>query len=167
MHYQSDGPPAVYRPEADLPGSDAMLKTCRACGEEKPLDDFPRNSRVRSGRGTRCKRCNRDAMRRKRAEDPHYARASHLRTRYRTSREEYVALFEAQGGRCAICGTTEPRGNGTLFHIDHDHATGAVRGLLCRACNTGIGSLGDDVDRLLTAVAYLLTSEDVLGSARC
>lgn len=74
-------------------------------------------------------------------------------------RQEMVA--EA-GGRCEICGTTDPGKRGWM--IDHCHDTGAVRGVLCSPCNVGIGMLGDDIDRLRAAVAYLNqfmpTSED-------
>jgi hypothetical protein len=39
--------------------------------------------------------------------------------------------------------------------VDHDHNTGAVRGLLCHSCNTGLGHLGDSVETLARALDYL------------
>jgi len=69
--------------------------------------------------------------------------------------EQYVALLEAQDGRCAICRTDTPGGKGG-FHLDHDHATGAVRGLLCTNCNMGLGRFADDPARLRAAAEYLI-----------
>ena len=58
-------------------------------------------------------------------------------------------------GRCDICGGTRPGGRFNNWHIDHDHVTGAVRGVLCAACNTAIGLLGDDPARIRMAAAYV------------
>ncbi len=63
-------------------------------------------------------------------------------------------LTYIQDGRCAICDTTTPRGRGT-WHADHDHKTGLVRGLLCNACNVGLGFLKDDPVLLRKAAEYL------------
>lgn len=71
---------------------------------------------------------------------------------YGISEDEYLALCEMQGGRCAICDKAVP-----VLAVDHCHETGAVRGLLCSFCNTGIGHLGDDPDILERAKQYLLT----------
>ncbi|MBW0088247.1 endonuclease VII domain-containing protein [Pseudonocardia sp. KRD-184] len=72
---------------------------------------------------------------------------------------EYEAMLIAQGGRCAICEQPEiargKSGAPKRLAIDHCHSTGALRGLLCQGCNTGIGLLADDVDRLINAVLYL------------
>ena len=62
-------------------------------------------------------------------------------------------LAEKQGGACAICGDTRD-----VLCVDHDHKTGRVRGMLCRACNLGIGCLGDDPIRLFMAASYLIKS---------
>lgn len=70
---------------------------------------------------------------------------------YGLTHDEYVAMFSAQKGRCAIC--REPH---QKLHIDHDHATGQVRGLLCRGCNHMLGNARDDPDRLTQARLYLL-----------
>ena len=63
---------------------------------------------------------------------------------------EYTKLYESQNGQCACCGDPEP-----VLHVDHNHYTGEVRGLLCSDCNTGIGLLGDTLDAARAAVAYL------------
>ena len=55
---------------------------------------------------------------------------------------------------CAICGTTNGPGKRKLG-VDHCHATELVRGVLCAACNTAIGLLGEDIGRLQAAMAYL------------
>lgn len=76
--------------------------------------------------------------------------------KYGLTVEQYDAMFAAQGGKCAICGTTTPRADVADFCVDHDHETGAVRGLLCFACNAGIGQMQDSTRILLSAVDYLI-----------
>lgn len=77
-------------------------------------------------------------------------------------RETVVGLFASSDGRCAICGRA-----GALV-VDHDHDTGAIRGLLCRNCNTGLGQFGDDPERLRRAAAYLTAALPAVGvSVKC
>lgn len=57
------------------------------------------------------------------------------------------------GHVCAICGQSETRPRS--LSVDHDHATGAIRGLLCDSCNVGIARLGEDPGRLHAAAEYL------------
>jgi hypothetical protein len=74
------------------------------------------------------------------------------------TRDEYEALLDAQGGVCAVCGDP-PKGEGTstaMLNSDHNHESGARRGLLCSNCNTGLGLFKDDPDRLVAAAAYLI-----------
>jgi hypothetical protein len=60
-------------------------------------------------------------------------RQYHLRKKYGISHDDYMDMVEAQEGKCAICGAE------VFLMVDHDHETGKVRALLCRACNTTLG----------------------------
>lgn len=78
---------------------------------------------------------------------------------YGISIEDYDKLYESQGGRCRICGTSRPRGRGG-FHVDHCHESGAVRGLLCASCNLMLGLVKDSKETLMKAIEYLMASND-------
>lgn len=88
-------------------------------------------------------------------------RAINLRqniARYGLAYSDYEAMLQAQGNRCSICGASpDPNGKraASRLHVDHDHVTGKIRGLLCLSCNLGIGHFRDDIDRLHSAVAYI------------
>lgn len=66
---------------------------------------------------------------------------------------EYNIMLEAQNGRCAICCSFPVKGK--RLAIDHDHDSGAVRGLLCDLCNIGIGAFSDSPQRMVIAAAYV------------
>lgn len=82
--------------------------------------------------------------------------------RYGITPEQYDAMLAAQGGHCAICPATEPGGRGE-WHVDHDHETGEVRGLLCSRCNLGIGLFRDTPGLLESAATYLRRHFALLG----
>ena len=84
-------------------------------------------------------------------------RASHFLGKYGLTVAQKQSLLDRQGGRCPICTTTAPGKRGWV--VDHNHATGKVRGLLCHPCNTGIGMLGDSAARLDAGAAYLRKGE--------
>lgn len=69
--------------------------------------------------------------------------------------ETYARMFEEQGGVCAICGATGEKSRHGVLHGDHNHATGAPRGLLCSNCNTALGLFGEDPERINAALEYL------------
>ena len=161
------------------------MKRCKKCGVVKALDDFYAMAGMRDGHRNECKACNlkakaerylanpepakERAKRWREANPERYAkhqleartsgrkrvadRRSYLKRTYGITVEEYDAMLAAQGGGCAICGAA-PREDISL-HVDHDHATGAPRGLLCFRCNNALGDFGDDRDRLIAAAAYL------------
>lgn len=82
------------------------------------------------------------------------ARAIKLRLAYGITVADFDRMLAEQGGACAICRTTDPRGKGR-FHVDHDHDTGRVRGLLCHHCNVMLGNAGDSAERLRMGADYL------------
>ncbi len=70
----------------------------------------------------------------------------------------YRLLWESHGGRCAVCRCPESS-SGRTVNIDHDHATGKIRGLLCTPCNVTIGRIGDSIPHLERMIAYLSRTE--------
>jgi hypothetical protein len=79
------------------------------------------------------------------------------RRKYGLGVGEWDAIFERQGRRCLICGTDRPAGKHMRvpWHTDHDHATGALRGILCINCNLMLGYARDDQSILEKAIDYL------------
>jgi len=112
-------------------------KHCPRCRETKPLTEWHRNSRQSDGLTSYCKACRRELGRR-----------GHLKRAFGLTPEELAALIESQSGVCAICGAAP-------VHIDHDHRTGRVRGVLCGPCNMGLGQFQDTASRLDAAADYL------------
>jgi Autographiviridae endonuclease VII len=143
---------------------DPTTKRCTLCGVDKPLSAYGKQKGGRFGLHPRCKRCrrateraryaaNRDAILAQQKADPR-RRARQRRydrlKRYGVAPEVFEALVAGQDGQCGICERSiEP------LCVDHDHATGEIRGLLCTACNIGVGHLGDDPARLRAAARYL------------
>jgi hypothetical protein len=81
-----------------------------------------------------------------------YGRRSMLKMKYGLTEAQVIARLEAQGCRCLICHTSLTF---MTLRIDHCHATGRVRGLLCDPCNIGLGNFKDDTARLRKAADYL------------
>lgn len=80
-----------------------------------------------------------------------------LMSKYGITLVQYKDMLKAQDEKCAICKTdkADKRNVYRKFSVDHSHVTGAIRGLLCSACNTGIGLFTDDITKLKSAIAYL------------
>jgi len=75
---------------------------------------------------------------------------------YGITLDEYDEMFDKQSGLCLIC--KEPCNSGYRLAVDHNHATGKVRGLLCGKCNRGLGNFGDSILLLEQAIKYLKES---------
>lgn len=131
------------------------LRRCSRCGETKPLTNFVRNRRERSGYGYHCRPCHNRVSRENRERNHGSSRNYLLKYRYGASADDIDNLLRHQNGLCAICLKRKGR------HVDHDHVSGAVRGILCFRCNGALGQFGDDVRRMEKAVAYLLQANGV------
>ena len=78
-------------------------------------------------------------------------REHHLK-RYGITLEEYDKLLTAQEYKCAICDMFLKN---IIVHLDHNHQTGEIRGLLCQKCNFGLGNFQDNSSLLQKAIKYL------------
>ena len=128
----------------DPPG----FKHCPRCKVVQPTDAFGNNRASGDGRTSYCKPCHNEIGKRNRARAGG-AREYHLRRRYGIGQADVDAMVAAQGGLCAACRQDEPA------HVDHDHVTGEVRGMLCFLCNQALGNVRDDIGRLRGLARYL------------
>ncbi|MGH9223421.1 MAG: endonuclease VII domain-containing protein [Acidimicrobiales bacterium] len=167
-----------------------MKKRRRKCGVVKTLEEFYRAMGTRDGYRGDCKACNAAASRVRYQADPAVAvarvkrwqqanpervnayrrqcradpqvkraeRSSSLQRQYGLTVDGYEAMLEQQDGGCGICGRA-PSESYSL-HVDHDHRTGRIRGLLCFVCNSSMGEL-DDFDLLWAVLRYVGPGVDV------
>ena len=139
------------------------MKKCPRCKQEKPLAAFQKNRKAPDGLQYHCRLCRKeiDSRPEKRASDrarriayPDAAKDRELKARYGISLNRFRDMLTEQGGRCAICRSEEP-GSKKGWHVDHDHKTERVRGVLCSPCNVMLGHAKDDPKRLQMAAGYL------------
>jgi NAD-dependent SIR2 family protein deacetylase len=160
----------------------------KKCSCTKPLSEFYKDKAARDGHRPECKDCakvlrherylrERDASIERvrawrRANSERYRetqaryrklrvseqRADHLKRTFGLTLEAYEDLLALQHGACAVCNATPRR---IALHVDHDHETGEIRGLLCFRCNNALGLLREDVVILERALQYVgLTSQE-------
>lgn len=161
------------------------MKQCKKCGVPKPLEEFYPAAGTKDGLRGDCKTCNADDKRRRyladrqaaiarvkrwqqanadrvnavqrarraRPEVKRRAREEHLKRKYGMTIEEYGEMLAAQGGGCFICG--RPPRDDISLHVDHDHSTGQVRGILCFRCNNALADFQEDPGLLAKAADYL------------
>lgn len=128
-------------------------KICPGCKQELPFHSFHKNPKTKNGIHCYCKSCHKEKY------GGDYQRNLDLKRKYGITLETYNILLKQQDYKCAICGQEESHslfGNKVIpLSVDHNHETGEIRQLLCHACNTAIGLLGEDVSRLASAITYL------------
>jgi hypothetical protein len=125
-------------------------RTCPDCGERKPASEFAAKSRTADGLHTYCRPCNNARTIASAVRVHGTVRSQLLMTRYGLTADQVDAMIAKQSGTCAICHTKAAE------HVDHDHATGEVRGVLCFTCNVGLGQFRDNETFLHNAAQYLL-----------
>jgi len=132
------------------------------CKVTQPVENFHKSKSNKSGYSSYCAPCKVEANRQSglrmvSADREKHLRArknNHLKVTYGITIDEYDRKLEGQNGVCAICGKPESQSYRKLS-VDHNHATNAVRGLLCYGCNRGIGSFRENPTSLHNAVVYL------------
>lgn len=117
------------------------MKTCKKCKQEKAESEFSKRKSSSDGYQSYCKDCMK-------------ASVDYLMLTYGLTAEQYKGMYDAQGGKCAIC----KKKSNKLF-VDHNHKSGKVRALLCHRCNTGIGYFSDNPETLRRAANYVIDAE--------
>lgn len=135
--------------------TDIVEKACSKCKEVKSLDNFYPNQRAKDKCKKQCKTCW-DGSVWARYATPEYVRTAGLWQKYGLTLEDYNNLLEKQNKVCAIC---EQPPSKQFLYVDHCHATGRVRGLLCNRCNTALGLLNDSVELFERSIEYLESVE--------
>lgn len=146
--------PQTHKPPYNHSLTPPGMRYCPRCEQTKDIALFM----MPSGMHCYCKPC-RNAHQRNRYSVEAGIRRNLLRL-YGLTREEYERLIQAQGGVCACCGEPETVINGKTgkvqrLSVDHHHASGQVRKLLCNACNNIVGYMENDVSRVEKCLAYL------------
>jgi hypothetical protein len=129
----------------------AVSKTCTQCGVHQPLEAFHRHPNGPQGRHSWCKSCLNASQRgiRKRKDTTENRRERLLKQRYGLTTAGKEAMLTGQNGLCAICATPPSRPV-----VDHCHATGRVRGILCHRCNIKLPAI-EDAAFFVPAAEYL------------
>ena len=144
-------------------GFQELRHVCTRCKVEKLRSEFYLKQKCNKKTGLRiriswCKQCMKDNRK------EHYGRYKEqqevwrLKKQYGMTRDDYNKLLKDQGGTCRICkkaGQHFRQGKPLPLCVDHNHKTGKVRGLLCLNCNSGMGKLGDSIERLKEVIKYL------------
>lgn len=135
--------------------SESPVFRCMKCKEVKRSTEFSRNKATGTGFHFYCKPCHR-RQRRESLERNHggSSRHYHLKPRYGIGADEVDELIRRQGGLCAVCRVREAK------QVDHDHKTGAVRGIVCLLCNAAMGAFHDDPKLIRRAIAYVKEHSD-------
>jgi len=131
-----------------------MERTCSICKFPKPIDEFEKVKGKPHGRGYRCLECTNKRVKKYTANGIYK-----LTLRYGLNENEARRLREAFP-RCPICNRVSGQ---RRLCVDHDHATDAIRGVLCSRCNRAIGALGDSQDGLQRAIEYLTKVHPVVA----
>lgn len=146
----------------------AQSRRCSKCERLLPLTEFAVKRSSHTKLAARCNRCRskpavtwnlrypeRVKAAQRRFIESGNARLGRLRRQYGLDAADFASWARRQGDVCAICREPGSSTRGARLHVDHDHSTGLVRGLLCTNCNRGLGYFKDSVERLIDAAEYL------------
>lgn len=135
------------------------MRECTGCKEVLPTYAFYAHSQRPGTTHSQCKKCENAATIKRTKANPErtsrYSRKSRIKTQYGLSWDDFQKIVSTQGGACPICKNQLDFNANRRVHIDHDHATGKVRGVLCNWCNSGLGRFKDNARWLDAAAQYI------------
>ena len=153
------------------------MRQCTKCQTLKEFSCFTPDKQKKDGLCSWCKTCRWEQVKAWRKNNPEWVRNAKLKTKFRITSEQYDAMLDKQSGKCAIC-----RGNETIttngivkkLAVDHNRSCcpgnkscgSCIRGLLCYACNNGIGIFRDSVDFMQSAITYLQNNNSLKGETK-
>lgn len=138
------------------------MKICALCKEEKSLNLFGK-VKTYNGLGVKYRSyCNPCRVVYNSANDKNHSerivlsrRKIKLKSRYNITPEDYKSQLSLQLGQCSLCSIDLSKLNRKNIHLDHNHTTGKLRGILCSTCNSGLGMFKDKPDILRRALDYI------------
>ncbi len=142
-------------------------KKCNCCGEIKSTTEFYKQKRCDGKWGfcSSCKKCEAKRVKKYYKENPEKTNKNNakknLKRKYGITPEDKENMLKKQNYKCSICGKEiflfgeSKKDMEKIACVDHDHATGEVRGLLCNNCNKGLGNFKDNQEYLSNAISYL------------
>jgi hypothetical protein len=128
-------------------------KICSRCKSTKDVSEFTKRLRSKDGLRDRCRQCDRSEERQYRLKHPSKNKFRKIKAKYGMDIDTYTSMLQKQNYQCCICKQV------LKLEVDHSHKNGKVRGLLCHACNVGIGFFSDNIDYLKKAIEYLTNNE--------
>lgn len=136
-----------------------LSKKCTRCNEIKPLSEFSNYKHSKDGKKAGCKACQKlyndkwFAVNRDKKADSN--RWWMIGNKYNLTKDQYLEMLEQQNHCCKICYKHQDENTHGSLYVDHCHSTNAIRGLLCRSCNSMLGMVKDNIDILTNAINYL------------
>ncbi len=143
------------------------MATCNGCQVDRDASEY------HPSRPDKCKPCLAAAQRAYRKKRPkgywqHKDKRYSLKKKYGLTLEQYEQMVSDQGGKCAIC-LQDPNEqyefeSHQLLHVDHCHATGRVRALLCNGCNRALGFINDNHETAIRLASYIKAYDSCVSS---
>ncbi len=137
-------------------GLTRRCRVCRAASHKKASKEWQSRNREKCNAKTRKWR------ERNKDKDKLTRRRFVLKKQYGITPEKVKEMFESQGRKCANpgCNSVSPGRTGWGWSIDHSHVTHKIRGMLCTGCNTSLGLLKENKERIIGMIEYLKWHEE-------
>lgn len=132
------------------------MKICISCGMKRQAGDFVASKQAKEGVQGYCRICQKKYNKEYRDKyyNPHKEKLRKIKYEYGLEADDYYKMINNQNNKCIICNRKGGKGKYSL-HIDHDHKTRKVRGLLCWKCNSALGAFNDNITSLKNAIKYI------------